>query len=289
MTGNTFDADNGMTAFNGTAMTYDANGNLTGDGTNTYTWDARNHLSTISGAATASFVYDAFGRRMSKTINGPTTQFLYDGLNPVQELQSGTPSANLLTGLNIDEYFTRADSGGTMAFLSDALGSTVGLTNSAGALATNYTYQPFGATTLSGTANANPYQFTGRENDGTGLYFYRARYYSPILQRFASQNPLDFDGGDANFYAYVGSDPSDWSDPSGLDKKPPIFVPPIVLPPNPENPDQMPIYPGREFWPLPGHSFPPDFMPWLPHPPMDPSNPYDPTDPYRRSPQTCHE
>ena len=186
MTGNTFDADNGMTAFNGTAMTYDANGNLTGDGTNTYTWDARNHLSAISGAATASLLYDAFGRRMSKTINGPTTQFLYDGLNPVQELQSGTPSANLLTGLNVDELFTRSDSSGTMAMLPDALGSTIGLTNSAGVLATNYTYQPFGTTTLSGTANANPYQFTGRENDGTGLYYYRARYYSPILQRFAS-------------------------------------------------------------------------------------------------------
>ncbi|MGC1679665.1 MAG: hypothetical protein WA740_19205, partial [Candidatus Binataceae bacterium] len=70
-------------------------------------------------------------RRMSKTINGPTTKFLYDGLNPVQELQSGTPIANLLTGLNIDEFFTRSDSNGTMAFLSDALGSTIGLTNSA--------------------------------------------------------------------------------------------------------------------------------------------------------------
>jgi uncharacterized protein RhaS with RHS repeats len=44
-------------------LSYDANGNLTGDGTNTYTWDARNHLSAISGGSTASFVYDAFGRR----------------------------------------------------------------------------------------------------------------------------------------------------------------------------------------------------------------------------------
>ena len=40
-------------------------------------------------------------------------------------------------------------------------------------------------------SNANPYQFTGRENDGTGLYFYRARYYSPTFQRFIAQDPLD--------------------------------------------------------------------------------------------------
>lgn len=116
-------------------------------------------------------MYDAFGRRTGKTINGIATQLLYDALNPVQELQSGSPSANLLTGLNIDEYFQRTDSSGAMDFLTDALGSTIGLTKSAGALATNYTYQPFGATTLSGTANANPYQFTGRENDGPGSTF----------------------------------------------------------------------------------------------------------------------
>jgi hypothetical protein len=42
----------------------------------------------------------AFGRRAIKAIAGTATEFLYDGLNPVQELQSGTPSANLLTGLS---------------------------------------------------------------------------------------------------------------------------------------------------------------------------------------------
>ena len=60
MTGNTFNAANEMTSFNGTPQTYDANGNLANDGTNTYSWDARNHLVRRSlGASTASFVYDA--------------------------------------------------------------------------------------------------------------------------------------------------------------------------------------------------------------------------------------
>ena len=74
----------------------DANGNLTSDGTNTYTWDARNHLSAISGAAPGNFAYayDALNRRISKAVAGTTTQFLYDGLNPVQELQSGSASTN---------------------------------------------------------------------------------------------------------------------------------------------------------------------------------------------------
>jgi YD repeat-containing protein len=187
VTGNTFNADNEMTSFNGTAMTYDANGNLTNDGTNTYAWYARNHLSGITGAAAASFVYGPFGRRMSKTINGASTGFLYDGLNPIQELQNGAPSANMLTGLGIDEYFQRSDSSGASSLLTDALGSTLALADSSGAVQTSYTYEPFGNTTASGASSANPFQFTGRENDGTGLYFYRARYYSPTLQRFVGQ------------------------------------------------------------------------------------------------------
>jgi RHS repeat-associated protein len=134
----------------------------------------------------------------------------------VQELQSGTPSANLLTGLGIDEYFQRTDSGGAMNFLTDALGSRIALTDSSGAVNTSYAYEPFGNVTISG-ANANSYQFTGRENDGTGLYFYRARYYSATLQRFISQDPIGFDGGTANLYQYALGAPTAWVDPLGLD------------------------------------------------------------------------
>jgi len=208
-----------MASFNGTALSYDPNGNLTADETNTYTWDAHNHLTAISGGVEVSFMYDALGRRASKTISGTTTQFLYDRLNPVQELSAGNPPAsvttNLLTGLSIEEYFSRSDSSGTMSFLRDALGSTATLTDSAGTLNTQYTYEPFGATTVSGPANANPYQFTGREDDGTGTYFYRARYYSPTLQRFLAQDPLGFAGG-MNLFAYANDDPVDASDPLGL-------------------------------------------------------------------------
>ena len=100
VTGNTFNAANEMTSFNGTPQTYDANGNLANDGTNTYSWDAQNHLTAIVGPNTASFAYDADGRRAQKTIDSTSTQFLYDGSNPVQEIQNGAPSANLITGRN---------------------------------------------------------------------------------------------------------------------------------------------------------------------------------------------
>ena len=114
----------------------------------------------------------------------------------------------------MDEYFARTDIVGSQYFLTDALGSTVALTDSARALQPRYTYEPFGRTTVSGADRGSSYQYTGRENDGTGLYFYRARYYNPTFQRFISQDPIDFVGG-INLYAYVNNSPVRFRDPSG--------------------------------------------------------------------------
>src|ERR1700691_2296542 len=100
--------------------------------------------------------------------------------------------------------------------LTEALGSTIGLVGSGQSLATSYTYEPFGATNVVGATNANSYEFTGRENDTTGLYFYRARYYSPTFQRFIAQDPIDFAGGDPNLYGYVFSGPTNFTDPFGF-------------------------------------------------------------------------
>ncbi|GEM_PF-3028928 len=81
-----------LTQSEATAFAYDLNGNLTSDGTNGYTWDARNRLvSTLSGA---SFRYDPFRRRVSKTVGGATTNYLYKGANVAQELSGATPTAN---------------------------------------------------------------------------------------------------------------------------------------------------------------------------------------------------
>jgi hypothetical protein len=95
------------------------------------------------------------------------TGFLYDGLNLAQELSAGSPSANFLSGLSLDDVFTRTGASGSAHLLTDALGSTVALSDASGAVSTSYTFQPFGATTHTGAATANSVEFTGRENDGT--------------------------------------------------------------------------------------------------------------------------
>lgn len=128
LTSATYNAANQQTAFGGVTRTFNLNGNLTSDGTLTYSWDARNRLASISGGTTASFQYDPVGRRTSKTINSTQTGFLYDRLNPVQELNGSTPTANLLTSLGIDEYLTRSDSAATLQWTPMVLPRTSSLT-----------------------------------------------------------------------------------------------------------------------------------------------------------------
>jgi YD repeat-containing protein len=148
VTGTSYDEANRMLGFTPATgstkdMTYDENGNLltstNGCGTTTYTWDARNRLAGISGfkadcsSLSASFAYDALGRRTGKTINGTTTQFVYDGLDIIQEKQNGAVTANYVRTLNIDEPLARVKSDGTERYyVADALGSIIALVDATG-------------------------------------------------------------------------------------------------------------------------------------------------------------
>jgi RHS repeat-associated protein len=212
----TYNAANQQLDFGGQTLSYDLNGNLTSDGANTYTWDARNQLSAVTSIGlNASFQYDSRGQRVGKTVNGTTTNFLYNGANTVQEQSAQTGTANILAG-GIDEFFLRTDSSGSWSPLFDGLGSSVSLTDATGATQTEYAYGAFGQSATSGSDNNNSAQYTGRENDGTGLQYNRARYYSSTLQRFISEDPLGFGGGDINLYAYTSNSPTNFTDPSGL-------------------------------------------------------------------------
>ncbi|MGH7391689.1 MAG: RHS repeat-associated core domain-containing protein, partial [Candidatus Rokuibacteriota bacterium] len=236
----TYDAANRVLMFGGAAPTHDFNGNLTNDGVTTYIWDARNRLSGLSGpGVTATFQYDAVGRRVGKTLNGTTTTVLHNGLDAVQET-TGATVRNILTGTGIDEYLSHASTSGETRFaLADALGSTIALADASGSVVTEYTYEPFGTIGITGAPSENRAQYTGRENDGTGLYHYRARYYHPSLHRFISEDPIGSPASFAcavtrdavarmaeatsmgsldlrNLYAYVRNNPTAFRDPTGL-------------------------------------------------------------------------
>lgn len=250
----TYDAAHRIATWAGTIFSYDASGNMASDGLTSYVWNARNQLTGLTGDLTASFAYDGLGRRRSRTLGGSTTAFLYDGPNVAQELAGGSAVANLLTG-DADEVFLRTDAIGNRFLLADALGGTMTLTDGAAMVQTLYTYEPFGATAASGTTNPNPIQFMGRENDGTGLYFYRARYYDPQRQRFVSADPLGFAGG-INEYEFVRSNPATFTDPFGLR----ICVGKVrVLGGNPNTIGKRGGVPGIKVAPLSAAVIPPQF------------------------------
>jgi RHS repeat-associated protein len=204
-----YNSANQLTSWGSSSLAYDKNGNLTAAGSSTYSWNARDQLIATSDGG-GGFTYDPLGRRVSATISGTTTPYLYDGLN------AATVAGSLmLDGPGLDEIYARVNGTAVTSFLTDALGSTLALTNSTAATTATYAYSPYGTTSSTGTAGT-PFQFTGRENDGaTNLYYYRARYYSPTLNRFISQDPLGLAGG-VNTYAYAGGNPVSNTDPLGL-------------------------------------------------------------------------
>ena len=83
-------ANNQLTQWGTTQITYDLDGNTLNDGTNAYVWDARNRLVSANSGG-AAYAYDPLGRRILKTLLSSSTGFLYDGVNPVQELNGTTP------------------------------------------------------------------------------------------------------------------------------------------------------------------------------------------------------
>jgi len=215
----TYDDANQVIKVGATVYAYDNDGNQTTDGTTASTWNARGQLATTTRPGqTSTYAYDGLGRRIAKTAGGTTTGYLHDGNNVIQELAGTTPTANLLIG-GLDEVFTRTSGGTSRSLLTDHLGSTLATTDTTGTVTGEYGYQPFGATTLTGDDGGNPTRFTGREDDGNNQYFYRGRSYNTTDQRFLSQDPIGFAGGDTNLHAYVGNQPTAYTDPMGTNPK----------------------------------------------------------------------
>jgi RHS repeat-associated protein len=197
------------------SYTYDANGDTaskSGPGGNfTFGWYDDGHLWAIAGAVTSSYSYDHQGRRTSKTVSSVTTNYLYDGQNLIQEL--GATPADYLFGPGIDEPLAMSRSGQVYYHSTDALGSVVAITNAAGTIQNSYLFDAWGQTRTQTGSLANPFTYTAREQGEAGSLFYRARYYSPAVGRFLSEDPLRTRSSP---YAYVESDPIASRDPLGL-------------------------------------------------------------------------
>jgi RHS repeat-associated protein len=209
-----------------TVSSFNPAGQLTSRGSVTYSYDANGNQSGSS--AGQALAYNPADQTTSlKRAGGSALGATYAGLSQVERATAGsTTFTNTVLGVSAGaDAYTRDPAGALVGirganrsyYLFDGLGSVVALTNASGSVTNSYTYDPFGVTTETKallTNVFNPWRYTGQYQDvSTGLYKIGARYYQPELGRWTQPDPS---GQDANAYAYVGGNPVNFDDPSGL-------------------------------------------------------------------------
>ena len=159
---------------------------------------------------TATYTYDAIGRRASKKVDGATTTHRWDGSSIVGD--SGTGAATYYRGINI---IAQNKNNAVNYYVYDGHGNTVTLTDANGATVSKCDYSAYGNRTSIKSYINTPFKYCGEYQDNeSGMVYLRNRYYKINEGRFTQEDPAK-DG--LNWYAYCGNNPVNFVDPFGLD------------------------------------------------------------------------
>jgi RHS repeat-associated protein len=222
----TFDNNNRMT---GSGFTYDAAGNLINDGIHTYTYDGENRIWKVDNGTTATYAYDAEGRRISKVTSSTSYEYLFDlSGRVVTELLAGTATTNRSEGYAGGRHLITQNSSTTYFIHADWLGTERMRSNLSGAGCESIISLPYGdsQSTSGSCGDPSPLHFTGKERDSeTALDDFPARNFSSAQGRWYTPDwspvPVAIpyanlsDPRTLNLYDYVDNDPTNHADADG--------------------------------------------------------------------------
>ncbi|MBI2390058.1 MAG: fibronectin type III domain-containing protein [Deltaproteobacteria bacterium] len=225
----TYDGQDRLLTFGTATYSWTAAGRLASraDGTTmTYAYDGGGALLTVMGTPAGTILYtvDPLGRRVGRTVGTATRRWFYDGaLRIVGELDpAGTTLTQYVyaTRVNVPEYALRGSE--VYRVMTDHVGSLRQVVRvSDGGIMQRMEYDAFGVVETDYIASGwdpLPFGFAGGLYDrDTKLVRFGARDYDPETGRWTAKDPIGFGGGDTNLYGYVGNDPVNWTDPTGLD------------------------------------------------------------------------
>ncbi|WP_334598651.1 RHS repeat-associated core domain-containing protein [Pseudomonas alvandae] len=195
-----------------------------------YRYDSQHRLIGVTSpdGNETSYRYDAFGRRIEKTVAGQTTEFIWQGDQVIAEssdrhYQSYVYEPGTFRPLALLEG-EGPDNATPFHYHNDHLGTPQELTSQQGEIVWAARYNGYGKLTELRHGNSKrleqPLRFQGQYHDReSGLHYNRHRYYNPETGRYLTADPIKLAGG-LNAYLYVRN-PTGWVDPLGLDGCPP--------------------------------------------------------------------
>ena len=212
------------TSIGGVTYTYDNNGNVTSDSIWTNTWDYNNQTSQSQKTGlTVTYAYDPAGTRV-KLANGTTTTYYP---TKFYNTDGTTPQKHIFAGGVLIATVKGTGAGATVSTdHTDQLTGTGPVTDSSGGMVQLLDYHPYGTFRVDwhySSAVDEQRKFTGQEYDrDTGLNYMQARYYSPAIGKFISEDPsfleVSYDLTDpqtSNSYSYASNNPLRYKDPDG--------------------------------------------------------------------------